>query len=134
MEILTRALFASLIISGGFGLALLYQRWAQRRAPGLLAELGAQRAETFTLVYFTTPGCQPCKTIQRPAIERLKTTLGNALQVVEIDATQRPDLAHRWGVLSVPTTFVIDPRGTLRHVNHGVTRAEQLLSQISARA
>jgi hypothetical protein len=30
----------------------------------------------------------------------------------------------------VPTTFLFDPRGQVRHVNHGVTRAEQLLLQI----
>jgi len=53
------------------------------------------------------------------------------LHVVEIDATEQPELASRWGVMSVPTTFVIDPSGALRHVNHGVARAEQLLMQIN---
>jgi thioredoxin-related protein len=52
------------------------------------------------------------------------------LHVVEIDTTTRPDLASRWGVMSVPTTFLFDPHGKLCHVNHGVTRAEQLLMQL----
>jgi thiol-disulfide isomerase/thioredoxin len=84
------------------------------------------------LVYFTTPDCAPCKTIQRPAINRVSHVLGEELEVIEIDATQRPDLAKVWGVMSVPTTFVLDARGEARYVNNGVARAEKLLEQIQA--
>lgn len=82
------------------------------------------------LVYFTTPDCAPCKTIQRPAINRVSHALGEELEVVEIDATERPDLAKAWGVMSVPTTFVLDTRGEARFVNNGVARAEKLLEQL----
>jgi thiol-disulfide isomerase/thioredoxin len=82
------------------------------------------------LVYFTTPDCAPCKTVQRPAIDRVADLLGEKLQVVEIDATERPDLAKAWCVMSVPTTFLLDARGEARYVNNGVARAEKLLEQI----
>jgi thiol-disulfide isomerase/thioredoxin len=82
------------------------------------------------LVYFTTPDCAPCKTVQRPAIHRVSNLLGERLEVIEIDATERPDLAKLWGVMSVPTTFVLDARGQARYVNNGVARAEKLLEQI----
>jgi thiol-disulfide isomerase/thioredoxin len=82
------------------------------------------------LVYFTTPDCAPCKTVQRPAIQRVSNLLGERLEVIEIDATERPDLAKVWGVMSVPTTFVLDARGQARYVNNGVARAEKLLEQI----
>jgi thiol-disulfide isomerase/thioredoxin len=82
------------------------------------------------LVYFTTPDCAPCKTIQRPAINRVSHLLGGELEIIEIDATERPDLAKAWGVMSVPTTFVLDTRGEARFVNNGVARAEKLLEQI----
>ncbi len=82
------------------------------------------------LVYFTTPDCGPCKTIQRPAINRISSLLGEELEVVEIDATERPDLAKVWGVMSVPTTFVLDAHGEPRYVNNGVARVEKLLEQI----
>jgi thiol-disulfide isomerase/thioredoxin len=82
------------------------------------------------LVYFTTPDCVPCKTVQRPAINRISSLLGEALEVVEIDATERPELAKAWGVMSVPTTFVLDAQGEARYVNNGVVRAEKLLEQI----
>jgi len=130
MEILTRAVIATIIILGTLGMVFLYQRWSRLRAPGLLPGLGPLRPGASILVYFTTPTCVPCKTIQRPAISQVSQRLGDALQVLEIDASARPDLASRWGVLSVPTTFVINPGGEIRHVNHGVTRADQLLLQL----
>lgn len=84
------------------------------------------------IVYFTTPDCVPCKTAQRPALDKVRTLLGEKLQVIEIDASERPDLAKRWGVMSVPTTFLLDARGEARYVNNGVARAEKLMEQIQA--
>lgn len=82
------------------------------------------------LVYFTTPDCAPCKTVQRPAINQVSHLMGEELEIVEIDATERPDLARAWGVMSVPTTFVLDIHGEARYVNNGVARAEKLLEQL----
>ena len=84
------------------------------------------------IVYFTTPDCVPCKTVQRPALDQIRNLLGEKLQVIEIDASERPDLAKRWGVMSVPTTFLLDARGEARYVNNGVARAEKLMEQIQA--
>ncbi len=128
-DVLTRAALALAIILGGFGIYLLYNWTLKLRTRDLLADLGPIHPGTFVLVYFTTPTCVPCKTVQRPAIQTVSQRLGNDLQVVEVDATERPELASLWGVMSVPTTFLFDPRGQLRHVNHGVTRAEKLLMQ-----
>ena len=130
MDILVRAGIALLLLFGGISLNLLYQRWVRFRFSKLLPDLGPLRSGAFALVYFTTPACVPCKTVQRPAIQEVSQILGDALQVFEIDATQQPGIASRWGVLSVPTTFIIDPRGKMRHANYGVARAEKLLMQI----
>ena len=85
-----------------------------------------------SIVYFTTPDCAPCKSVQRPAILRLKQALGEQFDLVEIDASEQPDLARQWGVLSVPTTFILDRQGKPLHVNHGVTRTEKLFKQIQS--
>ena len=82
------------------------------------------------VLYFTTPDCITCKAFQRPQLNRFSGMLGEQVQVVEIDAQSRPDLAGRWGVMSVPTTFVLDAAGVPRHVNHGAVTAEQLAEQI----
>jgi len=82
------------------------------------------------ILYFTTPTCVPCKTVQRPALAHLQERLGDSIQVIEIDAAAQPELANYWGVLSVPTTFIIDGRGRPRRVNHGVSSADKLQRQI----
>ena len=83
------------------------------------------------ILYFTAPGCAPCETVQRPALSRLADQAGGALQILEIDASAKPDLADAWGVLAVPTTFVIDHTGRPRRVNHGPTRERALLRQLA---
>jgi hypothetical protein len=47
-----------------------------------------------------------------------------------VDASAQPEVAQEWGVLSVPTTFVIDASGKPRFVNHGVANAEKLIQQL----
>ena len=129
-DILFRSLLTIGIIAAGVGFYWLNNRLILGRAPTDSLGDTVTRAGKPVILYFTTPTCVPCKTVQKPAIGQIKAVLGENLQVVEIDATEQPDLAQRWGVLSVPTTFVIDSRGQARHVNHGVARAEKLLKQL----
>jgi hypothetical protein len=39
-------------------------------------------------------------------------------------------MAIDWGVLSVPTTFILDTKGRPRLMNHGVVREDKLLYQV----
>ena len=124
-------LFAAAVIAGlGILFYLLTNRLILSRAGSKVKRFAAYHSGYPAIVYFTTPTCAPCKTVQRPAIESLKKILGERLQVIEVDASQQPELAQDWGVLSVPTTFVIDSDGTPRHVNHGVATAEKLTHQL----
>jgi thioredoxin 1 len=128
--ILFRALWAITIAGGGLVAYWLVNRLILARARGRRLGLESIQPGIPAILYFTTPTCAPCKTVQRPALRRLKERLGEGLQVFEVDASARPDLADYWGVLSVPTTFIIDSQGRPRRVNHGVANAERLLKQI----
>jgi thiol-disulfide isomerase/thioredoxin len=86
---------------------------------------------TPAILFFTMSGCVPCKTFQHPAILRAKNALGDRFQIIEIDVQEQPDLAEKWGVLSVPTTFILNAQGKACHVNHGTTTAEKLIEQLS---
>jgi thiol-disulfide isomerase/thioredoxin len=131
-ELLVRlALAIGIILTGLFAYWMFNQRLLVR-AQGNLSGLLPILPNKPVIVYFTTPDCAPCKTVQRPAIQKVTMLLGENVQVVEIDATERPDLAKTWGVMSVPTTFLLDAHGEARFVNNGVTRAEKLMEQIQS--
>lgn len=131
---ITRLLLALAIILASLAAYRLANRAILTRAgkqnPTGINSLPGARQGVAAILYFTTPDCAPCKTIQRPALAKVQDRLGDRLQVIEIDASEQPDLASRWGVLSVPTTFLLDKEGRLLHVNHGATRAEKLIEQM----
>jgi thiol-disulfide isomerase/thioredoxin len=129
-ELLLRLLWSAALIALGAGLFSLLNRWLLARNRGRRLGLERARPGLPAVLYFTTPTCAPCKTVQRPAIQRLQAELSDSLQVIEIDAAARPEIAQEWGVLSVPTTFILDAQGQPRYVNHGVTNAEKLARQI----
>lgn len=123
---------ALLVLLAGIlvGLYLWYNRRTLRRVEKRVTDFDSYRPGLPALVYFTTPTCAPCRTMQRPAIERLRARFGSGFQVIEVDASARPDLARDWGVMTVPTTFVFSADGTPRYVNHGVADASTLMRQL----
>jgi len=129
-EILIRLVAALGIIGLGlFAYWCVNQRLLLRAQNNVLS-LFSKLPNKPVIVYFTTPDCVPCKTVQRPALRQLSGLMGDKLEVVEIDAAKRPDLAKQWGVMSVPTTFLLDARGAARYVNNGVARVEKLMEQL----
>jgi thiol-disulfide isomerase/thioredoxin len=130
-DVIFRLLLTLALISGGVSLYWLVNRVLIRRASSNRIDLPSYQPGIPAILYFTTPECAPCKTVQRPAIQWVKERFGDKLSVVEVNAQERPDLASEWGVLSVPTTFILDPEGKTRHINHGVTRADKLMQQVA---
>lgn len=131
MDILTRSLITIILIAAGIGLYWFANRVILARVRGRRLGLESLLPGVPAVLYFTAPDCLPCKTVQRPELARLQAQLGAGVQIIRVDCTERPDLADYWGVLSVPTTFVIDAQGRPRRVNHGVTSAKQLYKQIT---
>lgn len=127
LERLALLLLAALLLWAAARLAARLWLARARRAPGL----EGFRAGRPAVLLFSAPGCAPCETLQRPALRALLDEHAGAIQLLEIDALARPDLADAWGVLSLPTTFVIDRRGRPRRVNHGVARRERLETQLA---
>lgn len=127
-----RLLLALLLIALG---VLAYRAYAwlvlRRR---IVAGLGldAFQPGSPAILYFTDPGCAPCVNLQDPALAELSATFGPGLQVIKVQALERTDLTDAWGVLSLPTTFIVDASGRPRGVNHGVARAEKLRDQLAA--
>jgi thiol-disulfide isomerase/thioredoxin len=129
-EIVSRIILAVLIIGTGLILYRLVNNINLARSSGKISQISVYRPGIPGILYFTTPTCLPCKTVQRPALKKLKDSLGARIQIIEVDASINTKLASSWGVLSVPTTFVFDDSGVPRHVNHGVAMAEKLFHQL----
>jgi thiol-disulfide isomerase/thioredoxin len=124
----SRLLWAAVIAGIGMFLWLGFNRWILKRAGKNRPAQGSNGVPS--ILFFTTPTCASCKTFQRPVLQHVKKILGDCLQVVEIDASMQPELARQWGILSVPTTFILDSQGQPKHVNHGLVSAEKLLKQL----
>ena len=129
-DILLRFGFALVIIFFGVGAYWLINQRLLTRARISVSSLPSPLPQKPTIVYFTTPDCAPCKTVQRPALQKLTDLLGERLHVIEIDASEHPDVARNWGVMSVPTTFLLDEKGSAKYVNNGVARLEKLIEQV----
>lgn len=130
-----RAIIAAVIVAVGVAAWYLYQRRCvdqlSQTAPvdPLFANIPHG---TPVILYFTTPFCAPCKTVQQPALDRLKQQLGDGVAIVQIDATEDTSAADRWGVIGAPTTFVLDAEHQVRHINRGVALTDQLARQLVA--
>ena len=129
-EILIRLLISVVAIVAALALYRLCNWFLLHRAASKVGSLAGLRSGSPAILYFTTPTCVPCKTIQRPAIHALKEQLGEAFQLIEVDTSIHPELADEWGVRSVPTTFLIDASGRPRQVNNGVASKEKLFQQL----
>ena len=112
------------------GLVKARQRRSMRRSASADLRHGTTGAPT--LVYFWSPDCGPCKTVQRPAIDRVvsRDGNGNGIELVEINVLESRRIASEWKILSLPTTVVLDQTGEPRFINQGVTSAETLSRQI----
>lgn len=129
--ILERVLIALALLALGYVLIRLVQRWQLKRvtpADPLLAGLALDRP---TIIYFTTPGCMTCKTAQQPALQRVQQALDGRLQIVQIDASEQPEVASRWGVQTAPTTFILDRTGQPIAVNNGLADETLLRKQLN---
>jgi thioredoxin 1 len=135
-DVLVRLAIAASLIVLGLSVYWAWNHWQlhRRSQPAAARLLGLENARPGVpaILYFTTPDCAPCKTTQQPALQRLQARLGEAVQVIQVDASAQPALADYWGVLSVPTTFVIDAHGRPRSVNNGLASTDKLQRQLDA--
>jgi thioredoxin-like negative regulator of GroEL len=82
------------------------------------------------VVAFSTPSCAACHTAQRPALAQLESRAQGAVRVLEVDAAARPEVARKFGVLTVPTTAILDPSGRLTALNNGFAPLSRLAEQV----
>ena len=130
---------ARLIIVLAIGMLLLagpmiLRRWQSARLARLAAAHPFARLVAPgrpAVVAFTTPRCHECRTRQKPALERLRLRLADAIDIVVLDATSHDDLVDQLGILTVPATVVVDGSGVVRQINLGYVDEHALAAQLA---
>jgi len=99
-----------------------------RVTPADVGAEGTAFGRDVTLLQFSTEFCAPCR-----ATARILHELGSdrdGVEHVEIDLTDRPDLAGRFGILQTPTTLVLDAEGSVRARIGGAVRPAEVRAAI----
>ncbi|HTD76601.1 MAG TPA: thioredoxin family protein, partial [Chloroflexota bacterium] len=85
------------------------------------------------VVAFSTPSCAACHTAQAPAIQVAEQQLGaSSVRVIRVDASRQPEVARAFGVLTVPSTVVLEPAGRVVAVNQGFAPSRRLIEQLQS--
>jgi hypothetical protein len=113
--------------------------WAQRRRATVAAaqdgpwSVGAAVAseggegEGVRVLYFRSDQCVSCATQSR-LWEQLDETTRQRIETVDVDA--EPERAAAYGVLTLPTSLIIDGMGDVVRINYGVVPPRKLTRQL----
>jgi thiol-disulfide isomerase/thioredoxin len=121
-----RLLLTAVFFLLGFAL-LAVLRQAHGRHVSSLAIAGARPA----LLYFTGDHCAACVT-QSQILQQVVEKWPGRFAIETINAEAELEKASRYGVFTLPTTLVLDPAGTVRHVNYGLADARKLVKQLES--
>lgn len=130
-----------LLIVAALGAALavaaaLARGWARRRARELVGtpagplweSLGTSPDGRPAVVAFSTAGCRECGV----QMELLSPLIAGGVRLLTVDAGRRPEAAKAFGVLTVPSTIVLDESGSVVAINHGLADGDRLRNQLAS--
>jgi len=72
--------------------------------------------------------CGPCR-MMSPIIDEIAEELGNTVKVGKVDSDENPEIADRYGIMSIPTIMVIK-NGEVFKTFIGVTAKEEILEAL----
>ena len=129
-----RLAIVAVIGLAGVVAVLVVRSWNRRKVQSLVGQalwdsLGEMPDGRHTLVTFSTRSCTACHQAQAPAVTAVKKQM-DTLRVIHVDAARQPEVARAFGVLTVPSTAVLTPKGHLVAVNQGFAPSNKLVEQL----
>nr|WP_243843533.1 thioredoxin family protein [Microbacterium endophyticum] len=98
--------------------AIIYLRRRARNPHSSLTVVDPSRlgagplGESATLLQFSTQTCGRCPGVHRTLSQMAGDTIG--VNYLDIDVTERPDIAQHFHVVQTPTTLILDSKGAIR--------------------
>lgn len=86
-------------------------------------------AEGSVLVDFWATWCGPCR-MQAPILDKLYAEIGSSVSICKVDVDECPDIAARYGIMSIPTLIAFK-NGEPVNMRVGVQTAEQLKAMLA---
>ena len=65
------------------------------------------QSNTPVFIDFWATWCGPCR-MMAPVVEELAQSMGEVVKVCKIDIDQNPELAEKYGVMSIPTFILFE--------------------------
>lgn len=108
-----------------------FQRKHASRRIKINKEIGFTQGVRY-IVYFWSNHCLQCKTAQKPVINKIlaSTDAPPVTECIEICVDNNMQSAREWKVQTLPTTFITDTNGNIKHVNNGFASEERLRKQL----
>ncbi|MDH5503364.1 MAG: thioredoxin family protein [Acidimicrobiia bacterium] len=115
---------------GGFAVLgfRVWKAWSLRESTRRVRAIGD--TSQVSVMYFSGPNCAQC-TAQEAVIRQIERG-EPSVEFASYDASVDLEVASRVGVMSVPTTVIVDKTGRVHARNGRFVNAEILLTQIKA--
>lgn len=86
------------------------------------------KADKPVLVDVFATWCGPCK-MMSPVIDEIAEELGDSVKVGKVDSDENPEIADKYGIMSIPTIMVIK-NGQVMKTFVGVTAKSEILEAL----
>lgn len=125
-RVLVVSAIAALLVAARMVMVLRARR--VRPAPDLVAVIDGVRLPT--VIAFSAPRCIQCYFAQEPALARLHEAHPGRFAVRHVNVAEDAAVARRFGILTVPSTAVLAPDGSVLAVNHSLAMDDRLAAQL----
>lgn len=82
-----------------------------------------------TILYFWTEQCAQCKSVQKPAIFKLRDD-GNEFNFVSYNAIKDLEITKHLNIKTVPSTVILNKEMKINFINSGYTDSNTLKEQL----
>jgi thiol-disulfide isomerase/thioredoxin len=124
-------LLITFVIMTFSGVVLFLMKRHQIALANRASDRAKKTAKIPTIVYFWSNGCPVCKMTQKKILEEILAEYGKErLAFTAYNTDEALDVAKEWGVRTLPTTFLLDSTGAIKHINNGLIVSGDLRRQL----